>query len=424
MHPRLRAPSIPPQPTWDPASWDPFVPALTAGDTSALDVQALLEAELLVRTFAGSTVPLPMLLDGIVLTHRISAAEIAGGFLELDPDLGLLYEFVRSGPPLASGGSIRQATVSETTQLGLPGDRIVVVGPTGWLGEFEAGDLGAVLVRRGALQLGTVTSRPTLHRSRARRLRRTFARLAAEVTDRGLRRPDGAAFTVTVRELVRELLIVEDERFRDTEPPLSEQLAAARLHTAHGWVAEPGTDLSACAPHPVCQIPLGDLIGDSGVDPEQISKLERAVFRHRVGMLDLEPGAMRALGATLCDPELLEVFWAWAADTPGLRAFLETLLGHMDGSEAAAVRVLLGRIAEADGDLSAHLAHVLATSDAFDCPEAVHEWAEIAAVRGHATLALRLLGHVGDTGSELAQGIARLGGVGDGSAVPLAQRAP
>ncbi|HXA34461.1 MAG TPA: SEC-C domain-containing protein [Acidimicrobiales bacterium] len=84
------------------------------------------------------------LTEGLVLTHRLTADEMARGHVALDPDLDVLDWDDGDGLALADGSPL----VHERGAY-IPGeDNAVLVGPDGWLDEFAPGDLVA-FVRTG-----------------------------------------------------------------------------------------------------------------------------------------------------------------------------------------------------------------------------------------------------------------------------------
>src|SRR5436305_1783065 len=71
-------------------------------------------------------------LDGRVFTHRVTQAELTGGYLLTDPDLEAVTGSMSKSAPLAGGGDVRWLTGDEAparweARLG---------GPNGWLDRF------------------------------------------------------------------------------------------------------------------------------------------------------------------------------------------------------------------------------------------------------------------------------------------------
>ncbi|HEX3567927.1 MAG TPA: SEC-C metal-binding domain-containing protein [Acidimicrobiales bacterium] len=84
------------------------------------------------------------LTEGLVLTHRLTADEVANGEVALTPDLVVLDWDDGDGLELADG-----SLLVHQPGVHIPGeDHAVLVGPDGWLGGFAPGDLVA-FVRTG-----------------------------------------------------------------------------------------------------------------------------------------------------------------------------------------------------------------------------------------------------------------------------------
>jgi hypothetical protein len=78
------------------------------------------------------------ILDGLVLTHRVTAEELEAGVLEDDVDLGSL-EIDHRGMPLGDGSG---AVISQRSPI--KEDAYALAGPDGWLNGFQPGDLVAL----------------------------------------------------------------------------------------------------------------------------------------------------------------------------------------------------------------------------------------------------------------------------------------
>lgn len=418
MHPRLTdsaSASIAP-PGWTPSSWLPYVPALERGDHCDLDIPALLDAGILVPTFSGTVVPLPLLMNGIVLTHRLSAGEAAGGFLDLDPDLSPLHELAQAGIPLAGGGAVRQATMGEAAEAGLDPMHMVLTGPGGWLAGFEPGDDLAVRWVEGVLVIQQTTA-PAPRRADARALRHTFHRMMDQLVG-------APPLATTIRELVREVLIAGADRWSDVEAPLGEQLAAAGFATAHGWVGEPGVDLSGYRPQPTPPVPMGAFLAEFPEAPEKaaLEQLDRAVNQYRIGVLDEGAAHLRELAALLGRPGMARAFLGWNGLHEGFAEVLTTLLPHAHGRARSVAHLLLACVAECEQrpeDYGRHLARALEDDPS---PETLRKAATLAEIAGDVGNALALHHRAGEHGDPEA--VARLERLGDTPDRPLAARAP
>jgi hypothetical protein len=431
MHMRSRL--IPSIPGWDPASWsgvlskssDAAHERLVRLRVDAVDVAALLDAELLVPSFAGPHLPLPLLLDGVVLTRRLSAAELAGGYVELDPDLSPLLEPVRAGVALAAGGRVRLADVEGCERLGLPPSRAVALGPPRWLDGLTPGALAVFSLAHGALHIDAATVDPAVHRKQERALRRTLEAMRRHVRRRGVDVPAGAPWAVTVRELVRELLVEAPDRFAGVDAPLSAQLAAAGLDTAHGWVAAAGTDLSGYAPRIGPDVPAAELAARIGaeVDLDVVEELERSVLQHRAGILSEDPAQLRRHGAALADEALMAIFWARMSTDPGLVGFLERVLPHTREQARAATHLLLAWAAEGSDDVPAHRRHLREAMAPLSFAPAIREAVDALIVQGEAAAAASIWrSHLGGTDDDEA--LTRIEGWVERDPLPLHGRAP
>ena len=88
----------------------------------------------------GSTAAL---LDGIVLTHRLTAEELGDEVVAMVPDLEILDWDLPDGLELAGGGRVEDVSFDEFTSA--------LAGPSGWLSAFVAGDCVAFSRRGGQL---------------------------------------------------------------------------------------------------------------------------------------------------------------------------------------------------------------------------------------------------------------------------------
>ncbi|OZM83509.1 YecA family protein [Pseudonocardia sp. MH-G8] len=150
----------------------------------------------------------PALTDGIVLTHRVTADELADEHLDLGTDLA---GFLRHPAPRAPDGALHvdEAEGDEPAQWG---------GPPGWLAELPAGALLAVRVTDGAVSLSVLDHEPVVPPALVAALRRVYE---AELEEPGL--------PVSAELLVLGLLHGDRAAFAEPRPPLIELAAAAGL---------------------------------------------------------------------------------------------------------------------------------------------------------------------------------------------------
>src|SRR6266498_2959701 len=145
----------------------------------------------------GRWVSVPAVLEGVVLTHRLDQDEADGEMLPIDPDLASLAPLAIAGLRLVAGGDLELCSDAH------------LHGPSGWLGGLGAGELVALRVRGGAVEVGP-------------------ARVPAEVEDLGVR---------------RLLAMVEAPGLlRRAAAPLGELLAAAGFETRSWLVGRGGAD--------------------------------------------------------------------------------------------------------------------------------------------------------------------------------------
>ncbi|MHB8328777.1 MAG: SEC-C domain-containing protein, partial [Acidimicrobiales bacterium] len=92
-------------------------------------------------------VHVPTLLDGVVLTHRLTDPERARGWIEAGADLAVLCHY-SNGLRLAEGGEVELRMLFDGEE--------VLVGPEGWLEHFEPGTLLGFGVEGDTLSLQSV----------------------------------------------------------------------------------------------------------------------------------------------------------------------------------------------------------------------------------------------------------------------------
>ncbi len=184
---------------------------------------------------------LPALLDGRVVTHRLSGPEIAHDMLLWGPDLSPLsvlvghaaYRRLSDGSPIADVSPLFDE--EELAERGIPGDVLDELGalllPVGRLAALglTAGDL--IGVRFGADGLDLVAVADTAAS--------TAGAALAALVDGNSGEPvmlDCAAWTVCTGD---------DEVFRSPAAPLGEQLAEAGLACSQDWIAKADFDFGA-----------------------------------------------------------------------------------------------------------------------------------------------------------------------------------
>ena len=190
---------------------------------------------------AGRIVDVPVLADGVVLTHRIGAAEISDDRLDVTVDLALLVRltqaegglFLPDGEPLPLQVRARRAvgrggTAERTGHL---------VGPSGWLAEFSPGSVVAVQVDHGIVSVEVVDapdSVPPTEASIDEELAEAL-RAAMDTVNAGDGNPTDAA-TLQAMGIVDGWLPTG----ADT-PPFQELIEAVGLESSGDLVGRPGS---------------------------------------------------------------------------------------------------------------------------------------------------------------------------------------
>ncbi len=151
----------------------------------------------------------PALTDGIVLTHRLTAGELAAEHLELGTDLA---GFLRCPDPRVAAGPLHvdDAEDDEPAQWG---------GPAGWLAGLPAGALLAVRATAdGAVTVSVLDREPAAAPELVAALRAVYE---TELAEPGL--------PVPAESLVLGVLHGDRAAFAEPRPPLTELAAAAGL---------------------------------------------------------------------------------------------------------------------------------------------------------------------------------------------------
>lgn len=254
-------------------------------------------------------VHVPALVDGIVLTHRLSAAEHAEGYLDVDADLA---GFLRFPEP---------RTIEGDLHLDDPDDDEAVswCGPTDWLAPLPLDALLAVrVVGEGEVTITVLDAEPVAPPGVVEALRAAYDAAVAEPW-----------LPVSAEDLVIGMLHRDRDAFAVPMPPLTELAAAAGLerrahqfaHDESVWKAE---ETAARA------FRMLDLLGPG---PESRDALEAFDLLERAE----DPAALRRALDRLMAPDVLV-------------AVTEELLGEEDDpGRIAALGVLAQRLIAAAG---------------------------------------------------------------------------
>ena len=178
----------------------------------------------------GRLVPFLGLLDGTVLTHRVSAKEIESGVLDPRPDLVPFDYLAMDEIPFRGGGLVRSMYAGEGGADGLAG----LHGPPGWLAQLAPGETLGLRYVDGELDLDLT---PVVDDPDARALLQATAWRSARQADEEDREFPG----VDVTEVVQLSLIDRPGLFDRPLAPLSDLLADSGLEIDGSQVGVPGT---------------------------------------------------------------------------------------------------------------------------------------------------------------------------------------
>jgi hypothetical protein len=155
---------------------------------------------------------------GMTFTHRVTAAEVHSGDLELAPDLSVVLWNVRRGLPLDDGSGL---VVEEFPGRGVS----LLTGPVGWLEAVRPGELLAFRRTDGALSVEVVAESEVGDGAReVEALRDAAARWI------------GAGRGEEEVPVVMEAMALDPTLFRTPVPPVGELLVAAGLERrGHEW---------------------------------------------------------------------------------------------------------------------------------------------------------------------------------------------
>jgi hypothetical protein len=237
---------------------------------------------------------------GSTFTKRVTAAEVADGYLELSSDLQPYADLIEGSVPLRRGGRASIELAAE------PGRAIAerLIGPAGWLGDAAVGDLVGVRLADGFLQ---VMARPDS----------IDPEPAAEAFGSAARRLiEGSEFDPPRASLVSALwdaLAATPRAFEGVLPPLSELARDADLQLTDTMVLPAEADVDDIQA-------TTDAVHDAiarvhlGADDAMLADLRRlrAVTRRlelgeEVGPDELAAAATALAGVDVTDAYLREV---------------------------------------------------------------------------------------------------------------------
>lgn len=317
----------------------------------------------------------PTLADDVVLTHRLTEAEVRLGVLSADRGLALWAQLADEGYPFAAGGQLqarwtdRAGPLPERAGTGL-------AGPGGWLDGHEAGDLIGLRLRQGAIALEEVRKLdPEVPHDVTGLLLAEATSLAEEY----LRRYEEEGEPIpgaSIDDIVLGVRRRDADAFRTPLPPLADVLEAAGLELWHGYVGLPGA-------------PWYDT-------PPGLDERGTAVFQAVMGMFETHrrsgavPGVeVLATVVAALDADTLEVIGTELSLDPDREPVAQAMADALPGSAVAPY--LRSRAAEGRGDPMEQMALLEAVVEAdphLTC--ALDDLAELYSVRGDAHAAHRL----------------------------------
>jgi SEC-C motif len=339
----------------------------------------------------GRWVSVPATLEGVVLAHRLDEEEVATDSLPVHPDFAPLDPLGIHGLPLASGGNLQSCSEGH------------LHGPPGWLGDRKAGELVALRLREGTVEVAPAAVVDEVGDLGVRRLAAVVER---ELTRTGAGGVDRPAPALPLTQVVLQAMVEAPGLRRHAAAPLGALLAGAGLET-HGWlVGRAGTDWREWD-----EILGSDDDDDGDEDEEDLSArvaellgvdewaVEGAAEVARmVELCGRSPDALRAVsGHTELMQSLAEVL-----DVPGVAALVQVLCLGEPAAEAVLGAVadaaegrlqapptwLLARVAEQRGDpLAAEALDVRAAEIDPDFAPALLDAARAAEDRGDARTA-------------------------------------
>ena len=213
---------------------------LTRSKQPARAVSRALDADRRFRQLSDRRWAVPgQLLQGVTLTHRLTAAEAMAEVLALTPDLAPFVALAPDGLLLPDGGPLTFLWDADALEASGADTDVALQGPPGWLAGNSSGHLVHVRLTGALLRVGPgpvprAESRLTVRRLvEAARLRLS----EQEACDFPLLPP-----AVSIEALVLDLLADDPGLLEHPLPPLGESFAASGLDVHRSFVGLPGTD--------------------------------------------------------------------------------------------------------------------------------------------------------------------------------------
>jgi hypothetical protein len=325
----------------------------------------------------GTYVHLPTLVEGLVLTHQLTAEEVALGALDDGADLALIGYFADEGIPLRGGGRLVVRQAQYGYDVPGPGPSSLA-GPAGWLDGFEAGDALALRLSGGEVELEAAVfpddpdADEQYQESLVTMVRTALALARANADD-----PEEGV-GVWAPDLVLTLRRENPGIFDRALPPLGLLLAGVGMEVHDSLIGLPGTSWAG--------------------EPDWFDDHQRAAWRSWLEAISAaeaerlpERAQLTALAQALDDCGLVDYVQADLADSTAHAALVAAMTDATDGTLAAVPLLLGARLAELRGDGPQTLSLVeqaFATDPANE--DAAAELADLRSIAGEAAEADRL----------------------------------
>lgn len=313
------------------------------------------------------------LAEGVAFVHELAEAEVEVEVLAADIELALFAALASAGLPLAgsdAGGTVRARPLPELPlrlrDAALPAGRGLIgqalLGPPGWLAGFEAGDLLAVRLVGGAIEVTAASEPVSSESATAAAVAALCMRAAGEAVLR-FQDGEGEQPAAALPGVLADLLATRPELFAGPLPPLERWLRVAGCEAFGGHVGLRGVawnrgrarELSR-AEEGAATFALATLLASAsapvaGTAPAQVGA-------GAGGGVPAEPMApAQLLAAVSASPAVV----SYLADEVELRTAVEgeafaTALEELRGAAAevpawrAVVALLSARVAEGAGD--------------------------------------------------------------------------
>lgn len=331
----------------------------------------------------GVWVHVPTLADGISLTHRLTEEERDLGMLAADRDLDLWARLADEGYPLAAGGEVRAVWGGHAAGPVLSGSTTVLTGPDGWLDRFSPGELVALRLRDGVLDLDKVPPGPLQMASQERDLLVDAATALAEEALRIFEEEGDPLPGMELDHVVLAARRVDPQIFSSPVPPLADMLEASGLEVWRGYVGVANAPWYASPPG----------LDDAGEATYQ--SWRRMLDAYRQSSALPGPDELASMAAALGE-DGLDVIGTDVCLHPDCAPVVEAMSGAVSGRVSAVPLYLQSRAAEGRGDARDQIALLEAARAADpDLVCVIDDLAELASVRGDALEAHRLYQRAG-----------------------------